>query len=116
MYAPNVERDNIMITLTVEVTNEHIDMGLTNDCQQCPIALAIMDAIHDSKKLAFDYVNRIEAGTDFIYLYDTQGITIYHAYTPEDAAKFMRQFDAEIDVKPALMSFNFYQPSESSII
>lgn len=104
-----------MITLTVEVTNEHIINGHKSSCQECPIALAIMDAIDDSM-VEFNHVHRVEAGTDFIYLFDNQGNTIYHAYTPENAAKFMRQFDAEIEVFPALMSFNFFQPSESSII
>lgn len=101
-----------MITLTVEVTNTHIINGKKRDCSKCPIALAIWEAMDDPLS-PFEYAYRVEAGTDLIYLYDAQGNEIYRAYTPDDAEKFMRQFDTEIDVKPALMSFTFFQPSES---
>lgn len=35
-------------TLEVSITQEHIDEGTRNHCQQCPVALAINEALGDA--------------------------------------------------------------------
>jgi hypothetical protein len=47
--------------VTIKVTDKHIHHGLRNDCGQCPVALAVKDAIPEAQDISvgdddIDYV------------------------------------------------------------
>lgn len=72
--------------LTINVTQEHINAGIPEDCQRCPIALATLDALQ-----AWPTVS-IAVDDDRIELENGYTRAIYPL--PADARAFVSDFDS----------------------
>lgn len=83
--------------LTVNVTEECIRTGIPGDCQNCPIANAIMES-------GFEAV----VGDDTIGVQVRHGQSEVYVATPFPAARFIADFDAGSPVEP--FSFELYIP------
>lgn len=79
------------LTLTVSVTQEHIDKGRTIDPFSCPVTLAVCDAMDIEQA---DY--RV-CSASLIRVWDSRGggrfDSRYEVVTPQVARDFMRNFD-----------------------
>lgn len=86
--------------MKVSVTKKHIYNGQRNNCESCPIALAIIDV----------------TGCDSIYVYEE---TVYYSYVEDDgrrrgftynlsksAKRFVSDFDDGKDVKPVVFKLS----------
>ena len=78
-------------TITVNVTQEHIDRGTPEHCSLCPIALATLDAI--------DTVGRVMVDYDHIRLSWAAAPNAYYPLPPE-AMAFIDDFDENEPVAP----------------
>lgn len=72
----------------INVTSNHIKRGKPENCESCPIALAVREQLHWSK--AETYVS------------DNIGSVDRHVHyrLPEKAKRFMDRFDNALSVKP----------------
>lgn len=82
--------------LKIDVTAEDIAKGIQNDCEACPIALALSRAV---------------PGADFIEVdgdanYELDDVT-YYARFPESAKNFVTRFDAGETVEPFTFEAEF---------
>ncbi len=80
--------------MRVEVTQKHIDEGIPNDPESCPIALAIQD-----KGVSVWVGTQIKLSSDGLWL-----DTISFAHT-EVSTKFIRDFDRGNGVEPHTFLF-----------
>lgn len=94
---------NLPATVTVTVTQEHIDHGKPCDCSECAMALAFLAALPGSQIVKVTYSDRdadagqepeIHAAVDFSFQ-----VTGYYRLTYE-AAAFVARFDDGIPVTP----------------
>jgi hypothetical protein len=90
-------------TLTISVTQDHINNGKKKDCNKCPIALATMDLL-DYEERPFVSV-RVDTNTLDVKEEEGQYYTTY--YLPQIAKDFIRIFDNENHVEP--IEFTAYQ-------
>lgn len=97
------------MTLQVNVTAEDIKNGVRQDCAQCPVALAMLRALGESKVPPCDI--RVHASTTLFKLKgDHQRMTITN---PEIVEDFMSAFDwPHVSNKPA-QPFEFTVEVES---
>ena len=67
--------------LHINVTQDHIDNGVKDNCKQCPVALAIIEQYPDSKmvkvfpdyiKIDTNYYNVQESLSDFVFDFDME--------------------------------------------
>lgn len=78
--------------IKVRVTQDHIDRGVANDPNRCPVALALEDAtVHHDRGYSSVGGN--------IYVKPGHGKTL-KAATPERAMLFIQDFDAGKSVSP----------------
>lgn len=100
-----------MTAVTVAVTPEHIATGVPGDCQYCPIALAILDAIpaatHAEVWWAYGPGDEEGAGAA-VWL--ARG-TLTHRLG-EDADAFVRAFDDRQPAEP--FTFTITIPEEAA--
>jgi hypothetical protein len=73
---------------TVRVSQSHIDKGIKQDCEKCPVALAVLDAFPDAKWVSVD--------DDTIEVNYKNSFDSDEFDTPQAAAEFMMTFDAGI--------------------
>lgn len=76
--------------LHITVTQDHIDNGTTQDCERCPIALAVLDCISNPGTVAVD--------SDEIQLDYQDHHAVYDM--PTKAMNFIADFDAGYHVQP----------------
>lgn len=88
--------------VTVSVTQEHIDRGKRNDCSDCPVALAFLDALPGARIASVRYWDHdgdlarapeIHVTVDF-----DAGFRYYRA--PDEVAAFVADFDDGLAVSP----------------
>lgn len=79
-----------MKTMTINVTQEHIDRGTMEDCEHCPVALAINEAIPGT---------RSDVGGNQIYI-GNYHCTSREIQTPEVVRQFIARYDSDVLVKP----------------
>lgn len=76
----------------VRVTAEHIEQGVARNCERCPVALAVIDALdltsHDAVEADCGYVNIYRPGET------------WHADMPPNAWTFVDDFDGGRPVGP----------------
>ena len=82
---PYPEQDPI--TLRIQVTQEHIDCGVREDSNSCPIALAIKAQVPDV------HTPTVDVDQADISFY--RGGVLYRYATPELAAEFVEMFDSD---------------------
>mgnify|MGYP001598066299 CR=1 FL=1 len=83
------------MTLTINVTQEHIDHGRQGSCRACPIAMAVTDLP--------------DCGDAFVrrqLLTFKMGINRYIAELPASAMEFIQLFDASASRHVAPFSFS----------
>jgi len=75
---------------TICVTQEHIDRGQRADCDRCPIALAVLDALGNPEGSSFIQVSlwNVFAGRDTVFR------------LPGAAREFISDFDNRRNVRP----------------
>lgn len=78
-------------TITVNVTQAHIDRGTPEHCSRCPIALATLDAI--------DTVGAIEVDMSYITLRHP-GAPDAQYLLPDNAWRFICHYDTGKPVEP----------------
>ena len=71
--------------MKIKVTQEHIERGVVKDCDVCPVALAMQEAMEDDKVRVFS-----------TYIETSEGNYI----TPESVGDFIDNFDEGLPVKP----------------
>ena len=81
-------------TVTITVTQEHIDHGKQRVCDDCPIALAILEGVPG---LLNAEVMNPDLG--FVLLLDNDGGAVT-LELPQVARDFICRFDAGLDVSP----------------
>jgi len=81
----------------ITVTQQHIDEGITQDCQECPVALAIATQFPPGTRVTVAHLSAV------IRLKEKDA---YSLRLPESAIQFIRDFDYERPVSP----FTFYLP------
>lgn len=74
--------------MRIQVTDKHINLGEVSNCEACPVALAVTQAV----------------GEDAIASYDEIAIGIMRFSTPNRVREFMSAFDDRMNVRP--FSFN----------
>lgn len=89
---------------TIRVTGQHIIDGKVEDCQKCPIALALLEQANMPGA-------RAEVSESELNLYAPDGT--YSAVTPQAAREFILAFDECRGVRPFEfgVSWNF-EPSD----
>jgi len=85
--------------MKISVTQDHISAGKKEDCQKCPIALAITEALPGIHVSVFgDLKSTCNAPVEFRNAYvRLDGIA---HYLPRDAASFIDDFDYSRKVHP----------------
>lgn len=78
--------------MKITVTKKHIDAGIRNDCERCPIALAILESVPDSASPTVDH-------SEISFLKDNR-FTLVHSDTPRSAEEFIERFDNGLPVQP----------------
>lgn len=76
--------------LTIRVTQNHIDKGRPEDCGRCPVALAVLDALPD--------VRRVYVDGDIISVRYARKDHVY--WCPIEVANFVSDFDSGDPVSP----------------
>lgn len=71
--------------MIIEVTDKHIAAGRKDDCYECPIALAVLDKLPES---------RVVVGASYIYITGT------NYDLPWRAVEFIDRFDKNLRVDP----------------
>jgi hypothetical protein len=74
----------------VRVTAEHIARGVVKDCEKCPVALAVIDALGD----LFTKDSTVDAECDSIIFWPGPDLEMWRAPTPTVAADFIDAFDS----------------------
>lgn len=82
-------------TTLVRVTREHIANGVIRDCERCPIALALIDALGD----LFTPGSWVDVEMGMV-MFCRAGEETWTAWTPDVAATFIEDFDHGDDVAP----------------
>ena len=91
-----------------EVTQEHIDHGKKADCENCPVAICILEQLVDGAKIEVDY--------DGLTLYKdfdkstSEYHTEYNRSTPKEVRMFVTDFDYDWEVEP--FKFSLFLPME----
>ena len=75
--------------MIIEVTEQHIRHGTRNNCEHCPIALAVNET--------FNINTAVVSGEDFAI---GEGINFKEYSLPQEARDFIRQFDDGDEVQP----------------
>lgn len=71
--------------MKIKVTQEHIDKGVVSNCNRCPVALAVQEALANDSATV---------GSSFIHT------GIKSIEMPEEVYNFVHDFDAFLSVKP----------------
>lgn len=80
--------------MIVNVTKKHINSGKRNNCYECPIALAIIDAV-DCDTIYVD-----ETSVGYGYREDDGNTRRISHNLPRSAVRFIKRYDYEKSVKP----------------
>lgn len=97
--------------MKIAVEKRHIDKGLPQTCDSCPIALAVREKLG-----RYAYVDCGE-----VHVYPTSerpyDLTMYEAVyeLPEKAIDFYKMFDDHEDVEPLEFSMNLVNQPEAPI-
>lgn len=91
-----------MITM-VTVTERHISTGKAADCERCPVARAIADAIP-----GLAYIGVFAHGIDLQRSEDEDEIS---AHTPDEVAEFIEAFDNGRPVSPFTFTLDIPEPA-----
>lgn len=75
-----------MKTITVKVTQEHIDNGVLRSCRACPVALALIDTGY----------SEVAVSADGLYISDSFG----RLEVPPTVANFIKAFDLGYHPRP----------------
>jgi hypothetical protein len=89
-----------VIAVTVPVTAQHLAKGRPGRCRECPLALAVVDAIEDAKAAYVHYDSRDGEPADVhadVALAD--GSTLILGLGP-DVARILARIDARKPVEP----------------
>jgi len=86
---------------TINVTAEHIENGVRENCERCPVALAIMDAFPGASGI---YVE------SRVFSISRDGYRRDEIKLPREASEFIWDFDASKTVQP--FSFELDYPAE----
>lgn len=89
--------------MIIQVTQEHIDNGLSDDCILCPIALAFFDV------LAIGLLAHVSSGGFRLMRRENKEI-VHSGYLPKEARYFISRFDDCEETKP--ISFDVDIPAE----
>ena len=82
--------------ITIKVTQEHINKGIKNICNKCPVALALNE-----------YFNISSASVSHNYLSVVMKNWIARRWsTPETVSKFIKNFDTDNVVTPFEFNIN----------
>jgi hypothetical protein len=81
-----------METITVRVSQDHINRGISGNCERCPVALALLEAFPEAKSVGVD--------ADLIEIYYQGTVDSDEFGTPEAAAVFISNFDDNIVGEP----------------
>jgi hypothetical protein len=81
----------------VNVTQEDIEKG-DNDCRSCPIARAILRGYDDVGMVSVQPIGR--PSVEQFRAFWEVGDTLYRADLPNEARKFIKNFDAGMPVTP----------------
>lgn len=90
--------------VTIKVTQQHIDAGQPHSSVSCPIALAISD-----NEIALNLRVGVGLTTANLYMWSQTDNSLHHvadAVMPQNAERFVAEFDAGKPVKP--FEFNLY--------
>ena len=93
-------------TLVLEVTQEDIDKGIAEDCEKCPIALALIRALK-AKNVKFGPVS---VDGEHIEVYESP-LGNYESYrVNEKIGKFVEDFDTGKPVLPFSVELEWLEP------
>ena len=77
--------------LAIDVTSRHIAIGLSDNCEECPVALSIAE-------MGFFEVNANHCTIRFSESYGSPSFWV--ATTPDEVRNFMYAFDAGKPIEP----------------
>ena len=89
-------------TYRIKVTQEHIDLGKPGICDHCPIALAVREMC-DSPSLHVDVSPRAME----IWEVEHPEAPLLLGFLPEEAVRFVREFDLGYTVDPFEFDIDF---------
>lgn len=101
---------------TIKITQEDIDSGIKLHIAYCPIGRAMMREF----KIAEDDERIVQAGTNWLYVlpnrktYASNELMVARARTPDEAKKFILDFDKGKPVKPFELVVDFEEPENNS--
>jgi hypothetical protein len=85
--------------MKIQVTQDHINAGKKEDCQKCPIALAIAEAIPNIHVSVFGKLSSVcNAPAEFRQAYIRLDGIGYRL--PQEASDFIDDFDYSREVRP----------------
>ena len=83
--------------VVAKITQAHIDLGLRGQCEECPVALALMDVFPDAK--------RITVGGMWINVFLPE--KKLNARVSGVVSDFIENFDKGFDVQPMEFALTF---------
>jgi len=90
-------------TVAIAVTQEHIDNGKGNNCEECPVALAFLAALPGAERAAVRYWDHYgdDAREPEVHVtVDFAGGTTRYYRLPCEAAGFVPRLDDGMPVEP----------------
>jgi len=88
------------MTITINVKQEHIDKGIINNCEQCPIALAVMDRFPSLKYVNIRKESLFFSNADFGGFDDGDDVKFFYGEMPMEARVFIHKFDNKLETTP----------------
>lgn len=86
---------------TITVTADHIAEGIPGECTECPIALAIVEALPELTEVAV-YTDRIGIWTE-----RPPGLGFIEVVLPAEAAAFIEAYDGTMDAQPFTFELDY---------
>lgn len=90
--------------LTVQVTAADIEHGIAQDCEECPLAIAVYRALSTAHPELAELVPFTDGSS--VLLYENVN-PLYRAEVPEYVTQFIRNFDCDEQVSPFTVSLSF---------
>jgi hypothetical protein len=91
-------------TITVSITQEHIDAGKRGYATKCPVALAFADALRAAGITEFGYTSCWRQAVVAVHDAD-EGERVLAEYDPNGAFPWARDYDWNVPVQPATFTF-----------
>ena len=103
-----------MIKVSINLEQRHINQGTKNECRDCPVALALLEALPGASLVTVGAAGMNVGNKMITRLYhgphDVHGTAVY---TPQAVVRFIHAFDDGHEVEP--FTFNLTVPDWATV-